>query len=36
MAAGAVALSKDEKNLGTVLIDIGGGSTTLAVLKMAL
>lgn len=33
LAAGAVALSKDEKNLGTVLVDIGGGSTTLAVFE---
>ncbi|MBM7647214.1 cell division protein FtsA [Bacillus ectoiniformans] len=31
LAAGEIALSKDEQNLGTVLIDIGGGSTTLAV-----
>ncbi|OCA83910.1 cell division protein FtsA [Pseudobacillus wudalianchiensis] len=30
LAAGEVALSKDEQNLGTVLIDIGGGSTTVA------
>jgi len=29
LAAGAFALSKDEKNMGVVLIDIGGGSTTL-------
>lgn len=31
LAAGAFALSKDEKNLGVALIDIGGGSTTIAV-----
>lgn len=31
LAAGEFALSKDEKNLGVALIDLGGGSTTLAV-----
>ncbi|HEY4554422.1 MAG TPA: cell division protein FtsA [Bacillaceae bacterium] len=31
LAAASVALSKDERNLGSALIDIGGGSTTLAV-----
>ncbi|MEQ2526399.1 cell division protein FtsA [Robertmurraya yapensis] len=31
LAAGAFALSKDEKNLGVTLVDIGGGSTTIAV-----
>ncbi|MBM7586748.1 cell division protein FtsA [Bacillus pakistanensis] len=31
LAAGAVSLSKDEQNLGSALIDIGGGSTTIAV-----
>lgn len=31
LASGAVALSKDEKNLGVALVDIGGGSTTIAV-----
>jgi len=31
LAAGEVVLSKDEKNLGVVLVDIGGGSTNLAV-----
>jgi cell division protein FtsA len=31
LAAGTVALSRDEKNLGTALIDIGGGSTTLTI-----
>ncbi|WP_243289963.1 cell division protein FtsA [Bacillus sp. FJAT-47783] len=30
LAAGTVALSKDEKNLGVALVDIGGGSTTIA------
>lgn len=30
LAAGAYALSKDEKNLGVALIDIGGGSSTIA------
>lgn len=30
LASGTVALSKDEKNLGVALIDIGGGSTTIA------
>ncbi|MBS4203866.1 cell division protein FtsA [Lederbergia citrea] len=33
LAAASAALSKDEQNLGTALIDIGGGSTTLAVFK---
>ncbi|MGM7720280.1 cell division protein FtsA [Metabacillus sp. Hm71] len=32
-AAGSVALSKDEKNLGVALVDIGGGSTTIAVFE---
>lgn len=31
LAAGSIALSKDEKNLGVALIDIGGGSTTISV-----
>ncbi|NRD78790.1 cell division protein FtsA [Bacillus sp. BRMEA1] len=31
LAAGDFALSKDEKNLGVALLDIGGGSTTIAV-----
>src|SRR5579875_123337 len=31
LAAGDYALSKDEKNLGVALLDIGGGSTTIAV-----
>lgn len=33
LAAGAFALSKDEKNLGVALVDIGGGSTTVAVFE---
>ncbi|OIK14025.1 cell division protein FtsA [Bacillus sp. MUM 116] len=33
LAAGSFALSKDEKNLGVALIDLGGGSTTLAVFE---
>ncbi|GAB7387654.1 cell division protein FtsA [Bacillaceae bacterium] len=33
LAAGLIALSKDEKNLGTVLVDIGAGSTTVAVFQ---
>lgn len=33
LAAGNFALSKDEKNLGVVLIDIGGGSTTIAIFE---
>ncbi|RDU38491.1 cell division protein FtsA [Neobacillus piezotolerans] len=31
LAAGMYSLSNDEKNLGTALIDIGGGTTTIAV-----
>ncbi|MFP7494174.1 cell division protein FtsA [Terribacillus saccharophilus] len=31
LAAGAVALSEDERNLGVGLIDIGGGNTTVSV-----
>jgi cell division protein FtsA len=31
LAAGSLALSKDEKNMGVALVDIGGGSTTLSV-----
>ncbi|WML49338.1 cell division protein FtsA [Neobacillus sp. PS3-34] len=31
LAAASFALSKDEKNLGVALVDIGGGSTTIAV-----
>ena len=30
LAAGSFALSKDEKDLGVALVDIGGGSTTIA------
>ncbi|MFO1445814.1 cell division protein FtsA [Bacillus sp. Bva_UNVM-123] len=33
LAAGAYALSKDEKNLGVALVDIGGGSTTIALFE---
>lgn len=33
LALGAFALSKDEKNLGVALIDIGGGSTTIALFE---
>src|SRR5690625_2035310 len=33
LAAGSIALSKDEKNLGVALIDIGGGHTTVAVFE---
>ena len=33
LAAASIALSKDEKNLGVALIDIGGGSTTVAVFE---
>ncbi|CAH2713347.1 Cell division protein FtsA [Neobacillus rhizosphaerae] len=33
LAAGDYALSKDEKNLGVALIDIGGGSTTIAMFE---
>jgi cell division protein FtsA len=31
LASGEMALSKDEKSMGTVLVDIGAGSTTIAV-----
>lgn len=31
LAAGSISLSKDEKNLGVALIDIGGGSTNISV-----
>lgn len=31
LATGAIALSKDEKNLGVALIEFGGGSTTVSV-----
>ena len=33
LAAGAVALSNDEKNLGIALIDIGGGCSTISVFQ---
>ncbi|MBW5444824.1 cell division protein FtsA [Cohnella sp. CFH 77786] len=33
LASGMMALSKDEKQMGTVLVDIGAGSTTLAVFE---
>lgn len=33
LAASYVALSKDDKNMGTVLVDIGAGSTTIAVFE---
>jgi cell division protein FtsA len=35
LAAGAFALSKDEKSLGVALIDIGGGSTTITVFEQS-
>ncbi|WP_047984552.1 cell division protein FtsA [Ornithinibacillus californiensis] len=33
LSAGTVALSKDEKNLGVALIDVGGGCTTVSVFE---
>ncbi|KGX88533.1 cell division protein FtsA [Pontibacillus litoralis] len=33
LAAGSVALSKDEKNLGVALIDVGSGCTTISVFE---
>ncbi|MFJ7638687.1 cell division protein FtsA [Peribacillus sp. NPDC097264] len=33
LAAGGLVLSKDEKELGVALVDIGGGSTTLAIFE---
>lgn len=33
LAAGHLSLSKDEKNLGTVLVDIGAGATTISVFE---
>src|SRR5690625_3619857 len=33
IAAGSIALSKDERNLGVALIDIGGGCTTVSVFE---
>ncbi|MFD1018088.1 cell division protein FtsA [Thalassobacillus hwangdonensis] len=33
LAAGTIALSSDERNLGVALIDVGGGSTTISVFE---
>ncbi|RID87257.1 cell division protein FtsA [Peribacillus asahii] len=33
LAAGSLVLSRDEKDLGVALVDIGGGSTTLAIFE---
>ncbi|MCR8641912.1 cell division protein FtsA [Paenibacillus sp. N1-5-1-14] len=33
LASGQLALTKDEKNIGTVLVEVGAGSTTLAVFE---
>lgn len=33
LGAGQLALSKDEKTMGSVLVDIGAGSTTIAVFE---
>lgn len=33
LAAGSIALSKDEKSLGVALIDIGGGSTSISIFE---
>ncbi len=33
LAAGSITLSEDEKNLGVGLLDIGGGSTSIAIFK---
>ncbi|KIL41797.1 cell division protein FtsA [Gordoniibacillus kamchatkensis] len=33
LAAGQLALSKDEKSIGTVLVDVGAGATTIAVFE---
>jgi cell division protein FtsA len=33
IAAGSIALSKDERNLGVALIDIGGGCTTISMFQ---
>ncbi len=33
LATGSFALSKDEKSLGVALVDIGGGSTTIAIFE---
>ncbi|WP_456275578.1 cell division protein FtsA [Bacillus sp. AK128] len=36
LAAGSIALSKDEKNLGVALIDIGGGSTNVSIFEQGI
>ncbi|MDT0159482.1 MULTISPECIES: cell division protein FtsA [unclassified Bacillus (in: firmicutes)] len=36
LAAGAFALSKDEMNLGVALVDMGGGSTTIALFEQGI
>src|SRR5690625_1465909 len=33
LAAGSIALSQDEKNLGVALIDVGGGCSTVSVFE---
>src|SRR5690625_3442962 len=33
IAAGSIALSKDEQNLGVALVDIGGGCTTISIFE---
>jgi cell division protein FtsA len=33
LASGSIALSKDEKNIGVALVDIGGGSTTISIFE---
>lgn len=33
IAAGSIALSKDERNLGVALIDVGGGCTTVSIFQ---
>lgn len=33
LAAGSIALSKDEKNMGVALIDVGGGCTTVSIFE---
>lgn len=33
LAAGTIALSRDEKNMGVALIDVGGGCTTISVFE---
>lgn len=33
LATGAIALSKDEKNIGVALVDIGGGQTTVSIFE---